>query len=162
MKKRPLIPILPCFLFVMWLLLNESLSAGHIVLGAIFAWLVTLAVARLRPLPAWPRRLYVGLSLAFLVFADVIRSNLGVGSVILNTHRRQPHIGFLDIQLDIRDPHGVAMLALILTATPGTVWAGHDLTSNRLTLHILDLQDEATWIQLIKYRYECRLMEIFE
>jgi multicomponent K+:H+ antiporter subunit E len=31
-----------------------------------------------------------------------------------------------------------------------------------LTLHVLDLQDEAAWIRTIKRRYERPLMEIFQ
>jgi multisubunit Na+/H+ antiporter MnhE subunit len=30
------------------------------------------------------------------------------------------------------------------------------------TIHVLDLQDEESWIPFIKQRYERRLMEIFE
>jgi multisubunit Na+/H+ antiporter MnhE subunit len=32
----------------------------------------------------------------------------------------------------------------------------------RPTIHVLDLQDEESWIPFIKQRYERRLMEIFE
>jgi multicomponent K+:H+ antiporter subunit E len=54
------------------------------------------------------------------------------------------------------------MLACIITATPGTVWAGLSPDGGSLTLHVLDLQDEVTLIRIIKQRYERRLMEIFE
>ena len=88
--------------------------------------------------------------------------SIGVGRVILGAAQRQPTIGFLKIPLDLRDPHGLAMLSIIVTGTPGTVWSGHDPTTNVLTLHVLDLQDEDAWIHTIKDRYERPLMEIFE
>ena len=47
---------LPVFLFVLWLVLNESLSAGQIALGAALALWFTWAASRLRPLKARPRR----------------------------------------------------------------------------------------------------------
>lgn len=162
MKRRPLLPVLPAFLAVMWLLLNDSLSAGHVVLGIGFAVLITMAVARLRPLPAWPHRLHVAIGLVWHVLIDIVRSNIGVGRIILGASRRQPTIGFMKIPLDMRDPHGLAMLAVIITGTPGTVWAGHDAESNVLTLHVLDLKDEEAWVRTIKDRYERPLMEIFE
>lgn len=162
MKRKPLIPLLPLVLFIVWLLLNDSASAGQIVLGLVFAILVTLAVSSLRPLRAYPHRLYLAIGLIFNVLIDIIRSNIAVGSVILGASRRQPHVGFLKIPLDMRDPHGLAMLSMIITATPGTVWANHTEDNNVLTLHVLDLQDEATWIDTIKNRYERPLMEIFE
>ena len=162
MKRRPLIPLLPVFLAFMWLLLNDSTSLGHVVLGAAFGVLITLVVRRLRPLPARPRRLSAAVGLIWNVLLDIIRSNLAVGRIILGASRRQPQIGFMQIPLDMRNPHGLAMLSVIITGTPGTVWAGHDPESNILTLHVLDLQDEAAWIRTIKQRYERPLMEIFE
>ncbi len=162
MKRRPLIPLLPVFLLLTWLLLNDSVAPGQVVLGAVFAVLITAGVARLRPLPAWPHRLYVAIGLIWHVFVDIVRSNLAVGRIIIGASRRQPTIGFMRIPLDLRDPHGLAMLAVIVTGTPGTVWAGHDAEHNVLTLHVLDLKDEAAWVRTIKQRYERPLMEIFE
>lgn len=162
MKKPPLVPLLPPVLVGMWLLLNDSLSAGQIVLGVAFATLVTVAVKALRPLPAWPHRLHAGVGLCWHVLVDIVRSNIAVGRIILGATRRQPLSGFMKIPLDMHDPHGLAMLSIIITATPGTVWAGHDADRNVLTLHVLDLHDEAAWIHTIKHRYERPLMEIFE
>jgi multicomponent K+:H+ antiporter subunit E len=132
------------------------------VLGIGFAVLITVAVARLRPLPAWPHRLHVAIGLVWHVLIDIVRSNLAVGRIILGASRRQPMIGFMKIPLDMRDPHGLAMLTVIITGTPGTVWAGHDAESNVLTLHVLDLKDEEAWVRTIKDRYERPLMKIFE
>ena len=162
MKRRPPVPRLPVFLAAMWLLLNDSLSAGHVALGTAFALLITAAVTALRPLPAWPRRLHVAIGLIWHVLHDIVRSNLAVGRIILGATRRQPNIGFIRIPLDLRDPHGLAMLSVIITGTPGTVWAGHDAERNVLTLHVLDLKDEAAWVRTVKQRYERPLMEIFE
>lgn len=162
MKRPPLVPLLPVVLALVWLLLNDSLSAGHVLLGVAFALLVTAAVRPLRPLPAGPRRLHVAIGLIWHVFVDIVHSNIGVGRVILGATRRQPTIAFIRIPLDLRDPHGLAMLSVIITGTPGTVWGGHDPATNVLTLHILDLQDEEVWIDTIKNRYERPLMEIFE
>jgi len=162
MKRKPLLPLLPVALLAMWLLLNDTFSAGQVVLGLLLVALVILAAASLRPLPAWPRRLHRAIGLIVNVTLDIIRSNLAVGSIILGTSRRQPRIGFMKIPLDMRDPHGLAMLTIIVTATPGTVWSGHDVENNVLTLHVLDLQDEAVWVRTIKQRYERPLMEIFE
>lgn len=162
MKRKPLLPLLPIVLLAMWLLLNDSFSAGQIVLGLLLVGLVAFVGVSLRPLPAWPRRLYRAIGLILDVLVDIIRSNLAVGDIILGTSRRQPKAGFMKIPLDMRDPHGLAMLSIIVTATPGTVWSGHDVENNVLTLHVLDLQDEAVWVRTIKQRYERPLMEIFE
>ena len=66
------------------------------------------------------------------------------------------------IPLDMRDPYGLAALACIITATPGTLWVEYDSADNTMLLHVLDLIDEEEWVRIIKDRYERRLMEIFE
>ena len=91
-----------------------------------------------------------------------MRSNFAVARIVLHGSRRTRTAGFLDIPLELRDPAGLALLACIITATPGTAWARHDSERGILTLHILDLIDEAGWIDIIKGRYESRLMELFE
>jgi multicomponent K+:H+ antiporter subunit E len=72
------------------------------------------------------------------------------------------HSGFLEIPLELRDPHGLVVLAVIVTSTPGTSWAGVSPGGRTLTLHVLDLKDEEGWIRLIKERYERPLLRIFQ
>ena len=48
----------------------------------------------------------------------------------------------MQIPLDLQDAHGLAVLACIVTSTPGTVWVGLSPDGATLTLHVLDLDDE--------------------
>ena len=153
---------LPLAVVVMWLLINQSLAPGHIVLGALLAIPVTWFTRRLRPLRARPRKLWVGVKLLGIVLRDIIQSNINVGIIILGASRRQPNIEFIDIPLELRNPHGLGVLSMIITATPGTVWSGYDRENNILRLHILDLQDTQFWVDTIKGHYERPLMEMFE
>jgi multicomponent K+:H+ antiporter subunit E len=81
--------------------------------------------------------------------------------IVLRLRAQGRVAGFLAIPLVLRDPRGLAVLAAIVTATPGTSWAHYDAAGSVLTLHVLDLVDEAAWIEQFKDRYERRLMEIF-
>ncbi|MNV61329.1 putative monovalent cation/H+ antiporter subunit E [compost metagenome] len=63
--------------------------------------------------------------------------------------------------LDLRNRYGLAVLAIILTSTPGTLWVQYDRATGSLLLHVLDLIEEGEWIDLIKGRYERLLLEIF-
>ncbi|MEN5161336.1 Na+/H+ antiporter subunit E [Achromobacter spanius] len=153
--------ILPTLLFVLWLVLNESLSAGQIALGIALALWFTWAASRLRPLRARPRHLWKAIPLFLRVTKDIIKSNIAVARLILNPRRNEFSPGFILIPLTMRDPHGLAMLACIVTYTPGTVWV--DLTDDHsLKLHVLDLQHEHEWVELVQQRYERPLMEMFE
>lgn len=159
--KRPL--VLWLVLVITWLLLNGTVAFGHILLGAFLAWGVVLAVSKIRPLQPRIRNPQVIVRLLFVVLVDIIRSNVGVGRVILGmTGDRKVTAGFMHIPLEMRDPHGLAALSMIVTATPGTVWADFNEGTGVLTLHVLDLQDPEYWIDTIKNRYERPLMEIFE
>ncbi|WP_312996450.1 Na+/H+ antiporter subunit E [Achromobacter animicus] len=153
--------ILPTLLFALWLLLNESVSPGQIALGIALALWFTWAASRLRPLHARPRHLWKVIPLFLHVTWDIIKSNVAVARLILNPRRNEFSPGFILIPLTMRDPHGLAMLACIVTYTPGTVWVS--LTEDHaLKLHVLDLQNEDEWIELVQQRYERPLMEMFE
>jgi multicomponent K+:H+ antiporter subunit E len=65
------------------------------------------------------------------------------------------------IPLRTNNRYCLAVLACIITSTPGTLWMAHDTRSNVLLLHVLDLVDEQRWIELIQQRYERLLREIF-
>jgi multicomponent K+:H+ antiporter subunit E len=156
-------PVLVLALVVAWLLLNQTLDPAQIVLGAVLATVLAWAASTLRPLHARVKRLDVAALLMLTVFLDIARSNWNVARIVLGiAARREIRSGFVDIPLDLRDPHGLAALAVIVTSTPGTVWAGLSPADNTLTLHVLDLQDEAEWVHVIKHRYERPLMRIFE
>ena len=85
------------------------------------------------------------------------------GAIILGLVRdRSIHSGSMTIPLELRDPHGLAVLAMIITSTPGTVWQGLSDDRRELTIHVLDLVDETQWVRKIKQRYELPLRSIFE
>lgn len=161
MKRIPV--LFPLGLAVLWLVLTESLSLGNILLGLVVAFGMVLSFQKLRPVRPRLRNVYVGFILLFVVLKDIIKSNIAVGRIVLGlTGGRTVKSDFLDIPLDLRDPHGLAVLAMIVTATPGTVWSGLTDDSSVLRLHVLDLQDPEEWIRTIKQRYERPLREIFE
>jgi multicomponent K+:H+ antiporter subunit E len=105
----------------------------------------------------------VAAALFLVALSDVVRSNIHVARIVLGLAGKRPiRSAFLDVPIALTDPHGLAALAAILTATPGTVWVGLSGDGKWLRLHVLDLVDEAHWIHVVKDRYETRLMRIFE
>ncbi|PZA11971.1 Na+/H+ antiporter subunit E [Rhodopseudomonas palustris] len=155
-------PLISLCLLAMWLWLSQSLALGPILLGSLFAliggWLLRLLQSdadRVRNPGAIIR-------LSGLVLIDVIRSNIAVASIILGGQRNRITSGFVDIPLDLRSRQGLAVLACIVTSTPGTLWVNFDRETGVVQLHVLDLVDENEWIERIKGRYERLLLEIFE
>jgi multicomponent K+:H+ antiporter subunit E len=154
-------PLMSAGLFILWLLLAETFSLGQILLGSAAALVGGWALAALNPPKAHLRRPGAIFGLTALVVSDIVRSNFAVARIVLGFGRRGRRAGFVNIPLELRHPYGLATLAGIITSTPGTLWVGFDAASGTLTIHVLDLVDEAEWISNIKSRYEQPLLEIF-
>jgi len=155
-------PRLWAALVLMWLALNGSVSVADVVTGAVVALVAVLALSRLQTTSDRPRRPWLAIRLAANVLTDIARSNMAVAALVFRPGMRGRTAGFTNIPLDMRHPTALAALACIITATPGTAWAGYDSRSGMLTMHVLDLVDEAELARTIKERYERPLMEIFE
>lgn len=155
-------PVASAFLLVLWLLLNQTLSLGHILLGGAIALVGGWSLAALDAPPVRPRRIGAMVRLAGLVVADIIRSNIAVALIILRIGSARQTSGFVKIPLELRDVYGLTTLACIITSTPGTLWVDFDTSNGTLTIHVLDLVDESEWVRTIKGRYERLLLEIFE
>lgn len=145
---------------VLWLLLNNSLHPGHVVLGAGIGWLLPLVTARFWPKTVRMRRPWRALAFAALVVHDIIVANLRVARAVVGPiSRLRP--GFAHVPVELTSDVGITVLAQTITLTPGTISA--DLTPDRRTLivHYLDDADPAAVAAGIKERYERPLLEIF-
>jgi len=153
-------PLLSAVLFGAWLLLN-GLSAGHVALAAVLGIAIPWFTESFRPDRFRVRSWTTLAALVVTVLWDIVVSNVQVAWLIIGPERRI-HPRFVWLPLDIRDPHGIATLAGIITMTPGTLSA--DLTDDRkhLLVHVLNVGDEAALIASIKARYEAPLRRIFE
>jgi multicomponent K+:H+ antiporter subunit E len=161
MNRLVAFPITTASLLGLWLLLNQTLSLGHVLLGGLIALVGGWTLVALELPKAHLRRVGTFLRLTTLVLVDIVRSNLIVAGMILGFRRRHGAPGFVEIPLELRDAYSLAILACIITSTPGTLWVGFDEKSGILTIHVLDLVEASQWVRTIKKRYERLLLEIF-
>ncbi|MDO5613400.1 MAG: Na+/H+ antiporter subunit E [Paracoccus sp. (in: a-proteobacteria)] len=155
-------PLLTLALTMIWLLLT-SFSAGNLILGSVIAVAAGLVVSRLHLSSPTIRRFGLLIHLGLIVGVDIIRSNIAVARIMIaGPDLAEKRSDFLEMQLRIRDRNALALLAIIVTATPGTAWLEYDPSSGKLLLHVLDLVDAEGFRALIQNRYEAALMEIFE
>lgn len=153
-------PLLSSAVLALWLLINNTLHPAHIVLGLLLALAIPLATQPLRTQGARLRKPLALLRLMLVVLWDILVSNIEVARRILGSESRiQPC--FFWVPLDIRQPYGIAMLAGIITLTPGTLSADLSADRRHLLVHALNAPDVAAAIATIKRRYEVPLMEIF-
>ncbi len=153
-------PLLVLGLTVIWLLLNQSFSPGHMLLGAAIALFASHGLAALQPEPLRIVSVRPIFRLLGTVLADILRSNIAVGRIVLSGKRGVSE--FVRLPLELSNVYALTVLALIITATPGSMWVQFNWSSGILLVHVLDLKDEEEWIRLIKSRYEALLLEIFE
>ncbi|MGA0615102.1 Na+/H+ antiporter subunit E [Paracoccus sp. KR1-242] len=155
-------PLMTAALILMWLILTRF-SLGHLVLGTVIALVAGWAVERLQPARPRIRRWRAIPQLVAIVTWDILKSNITVARVLLlGPNHPAYHSGFVELNLRLRDQNALALLAIILSSTPGTAWLEYERDDGRLLLHVLDLRSEDDWQHLIRNRYEALLLEIFE
>jgi multicomponent K+:H+ antiporter subunit E len=155
-------PATSAALLVLWLVLARSTSLGQIFVGLTLAIAVPILSANLRLSRGRVRRPWVAARLLLQVVRDVLLSNLEVAFSLLAWRWRTPRASFVIVPLELRDPLGLAALAMVTTIVPGTVWSELALDRSALLLHVWDITDQDVFIARFKARYEQPLREIFE
>lgn len=153
-------PFISAILAAGWLMLQESLALPQLITAAVLA----LAIPRLIAGFLGPR-VIVGSWVTVLRFIpivlwDIIVSNVAVAKLVLSTSRR-PEPAWVRVPLDLRNPNGIALMASVITMTPGTVSCIIDEAEYVILVHALDCSDPVAMARDIKARYERPLMEIF-
>lgn len=152
-------PFHSALLFAVWLLLNNTLAFGHIVLAVFFAWSIPKLVSMLRHGHPTIKKPALAVRYFLLVMKDIITANVEVAFMVLGPVRKlQP--GFVAIPLDIQSDLGVTLLASTISLTPGTVSAEISADRQWLYVHALHMDTADELIQLVKQRYEIPLREI--
>ncbi|WP_337842816.1 Na+/H+ antiporter subunit E [Rheinheimera sp.] len=157
-------PIRSCILFVLWLLLNNSLAPVHLVAGLFLAWAIPLLSHKFRLVQPALKRPGLALHYALLLLWDIVVANLQVVRLVLGSNKKlRP--GFVLYPLELNNDLAVTILAGTISLTPGTVSAdvltADDSGRRALLLHVLDVSNEAALIAAIKQRYERPLKEMF-
>ncbi|QXL85060.1 Na+/H+ antiporter subunit E [Comamonas sp. NLF-1-9] len=162
MKRLLPAPLVSVGLALAWLLLNPDGGRGQLLLALLLAIGLPLLLQGLRPQRVRVRHPLTVLRLCLRVMLDTTRSNIAVLRYLLQPARRPHPSGFVHIPLQVRDPNALAVLAMIVCITPGTVWAELSLDRSLLMLHVLEVADAQAVAAHVQRCYEAPLMEIFE
>lgn len=154
-------PILTMLLAVVWVFLQNQVSAGMVVFGLILGVLIPWGTSIW-----WPNRPYnIRLGKMFvyvmIVLWDIVVANFQVAWIVLTRPNDKLRHTWVVIPLDLRQPEAITILAGTITLTPGTVSADLSDSGHSLLVHALDTDDPDAVRDEIKDRYERRLKEIF-
>ncbi|MCQ4304379.1 Na+/H+ antiporter subunit E [Stutzerimonas frequens] len=154
-------PALTLLLALLWLLLNNTLSFGQLLLGLFLGWAIPLLVSGF--LIEVPRvRKPVKLVLFSLkVLRDIVVANVHVARLVLGP-RKSLRPAFVEIPMAIDNEFALATLTSIISLTPGTVSACLSPDRKMLMVHALDAPDIDALVAEVKRNYEAPLLEIFE
>lgn len=154
-------PLLSVTLVVIWLLLVNQLSFGHLLLGCLFGLAVPLYTSRFWPDRVKVRRPLVLMRFIGVVLYDILIANVAVARLILGRRERlQP--AFLKLPLRLQSDVAISVLASTISLTPGTVSAYLSADRRCLFIHSLHTTDPDEVLATIRQRYESPLKEILE
>lgn len=157
------------WLWLAWLLLNQTIAPGHLLLGAALGAVLSRwpRVRDTAPRGPWPgraelaRRARIAARLAGVVLWDIVVANLQVAARILGPQRRlAPR--FVWVPLALERPGAITLLAGIITMTPGTLSAELSDDHRWLMVHGLDVDDADALVESIRLRYEAPIKELLE
>ncbi len=153
-------PVLTAVLVVVWLLLNGTVSAGHVALGAALGVLIPMFTQRFFPEPVNLSRLGTIVRFLAIVLWDIVIASITVARLILGpVSKLRPR--FVRVPVALADDFALTALASTIALTPGTVSAELAPDRAHILIHALDVADESALVRTIKERYEAPIKEIF-
>jgi multicomponent K+:H+ antiporter subunit E len=164
MRRWLPLPRTSAMLFAGWLLL-AGVSAGQVLLAAGFALALPPFARRFVEEPlghARGRRAALAAArFALLVTWDIVLANVAVARLVLGRSARLRPV-YVEVPLELERPLAIALLASVITMTPGTVSSDLSHDRRRLRVHVLHAEeDPQALVERIKQRYERPLLEIF-
>jgi multicomponent K+:H+ antiporter subunit E len=152
-------PALSIQLALSWLVLSHSLAFVHLLSAVLMGWLLPhLLRGFLADASAlhWP----TVFRLTGVVLWDIVLSNITVARITLGSLKSiQP--AWVPVSLQSDHPRVNALLASIITMTPGTVSAVVHAERREILVHALSCDDPAALARDIQLRYELPLLRIF-
>jgi len=129
-------PILSALLAGSWLALSHSLALVHLLSALLLGWVVPRLV---QPFLGPASRIHWGAAIRLLlvVLRDIVVSNLTVARLVLGPMSR-PQPAWFSVPLASDHAMVNALLASIITTTPGTVSAVVDEQRRQILVHALD------------------------
>lgn len=154
-------PWLSAFVAVAWLLLHGSLAPVHWLWAAIAGLLLPWLAHDFIDAPPDQVRAFATIArLALRVLWDIVVANIAVARLVLSP-RRRPQPAWVRVEHPLQDPRAQALLATIITMTPGTVSCVVDEARQLIHVHALDATDPQAVAADIVQRYALPLKEIF-
>lgn len=155
-------PFLTLLLALVWIILQNEVSAGMIVFGIILGVIIPRMTAIWWPDRPIGFRLGKMISYSVIVMWDILVANVQVAWIVISVPNAKLKPAWIVVPLELTQPEAITVLAGTITLTPGTVSADLSDEGHSLLVHVLHTHDPDAVLEDIKTRYERRLKEIFQ
>ena len=154
-------PLLTLILAIVWMLLQNEVSAGMAVFGVILGIVIPWGTSIWWPDTPKGFRLGKMISYSVIVLWDIVVANIQVAWIVLTVPNAKLKPAWIVVPLELREPEAITVLAGTITLTPGTVSADLSSEGHSLLVHVLHTEDADAVRDEIINRYQSRLKEIF-
>ena len=150
-----------CVLAAAWLLITSEITLANAAVGFALGAAILVIVGRTVGAPGYLQTVWALIVLVAAFIRDLTLANLLVAHDLL-TPKSQLRPGIIKIPLDARTDNEIAILANLLTLTPGTT--SIDISDDRATLYLhvmyLDREGPEATRERIKREVEARLLRV--
>jgi multicomponent Na+:H+ antiporter subunit E len=142
-----------------WMFLNDNWGIAGFMIGYLLGLIFIFTLRRFFNQPFYMRRVWAAVKLLFLFLKELILSNIAVIAHILRP-RLKIRPGIVALQTELKSDWEVALLACLITLTPGTLTLEVSPDQDRLYIHVMDIHDAELLAQQIKGTFEKAIMEV--
>lgn len=153
--------LLNVLLAIAWSALTGNFEPASLLFGFVLGYGVLWLANRFGKPPVYFRRLPQIVEFALFFIGELVIANVRMAITVLSP-RMPLRPAVIAVPLEVEDEAAIALLANLITLTPGTL--SLDVTTNGkiLFVHAVFLEDPERFIATIKSGYEKRVKEIFE
>ena len=126
-------------LAIAWMAITGSFTPANFALGFAVGFVALIVSARIPGVPRYTDRGWKVLSLAGYTVWEVILSNIRISRDIFTVSRIRP--AFIDVPIRSRTDTEIALLAALVTLTPGTTAVDVSPDGTRMLVHITNLPE---------------------
>ncbi len=152
-------PHLSLLLALSWVLLQANVAPLTLLAAVFLGWAIPRLAAPVLG-KAQRVRWWAALRLLVVVLWDIVVANVTLARATLDL-RFRPRSRWLELPLRSQNERLNALLASIITMTPGTLSASFDPARRVLLVHQLDCPDEAAAVRQMDERYQQALLRVF-
>ena len=145
-----------------WAAMTGSLTAANLLLGALLAAYAVFILRRSYARPAALRRIGQIIGLTALFMRELLVSAFRVAAVVLSPDLgRALRPAIIAFPLTVKSDAEIALLANLITLTPGTLSVDVSADHSVLYVHVLTLDTREKLIAEIAGGFEVRIRDIF-